>query len=214
MRVHVDPCAHTFYLTFARLHRLLADARYLHQKLTGLKNVGAPTAMLEIIVSEKPIARPTPPPAPASAPAAQRIKGILSRSDSKRSSLLFSSLEKALPSPTPPPVATATPTPESEQPLPDVPAVDLMADNAPSADPIASITSPPAEVINGEVEAKDILAGEPPEIPPKSEGDHPSAEGAKSPSLEPKEAGLQNGDGVNGHAGGVGVDSTPLENGT
>ncbi|KAI0748630.1 Vps54-like protein-domain-containing protein [Daedaleopsis nitida] len=40
--------------------RLLADARYLQEKLTGLKNVNAPTAMLETIVSEKRIAIPQP----------------------------------------------------------------------------------------------------------------------------------------------------------
>ncbi|KAF4615174.1 hypothetical protein D9613_002656 [Agrocybe pediades] len=38
--------------------RLLADAKYLHQKLAGLKNVGAPTNMLETVVTEKFIPKP------------------------------------------------------------------------------------------------------------------------------------------------------------
>ncbi|KAJ3513870.1 hypothetical protein NLJ89_g2710 [Agrocybe chaxingu] len=39
-------------------NRLLADAKYLHQKLAALKNVGAPTGMLETVVAEKPLPRP------------------------------------------------------------------------------------------------------------------------------------------------------------
>jgi len=35
--------------------RLLQDARYLHQKLSGLKDIGAPSAMLETVVKEKPV---------------------------------------------------------------------------------------------------------------------------------------------------------------
>ena len=42
--------------------RLTADARYLQEKLTGLKNVTAPTAMLETIVSEKRVVVQQPPP--------------------------------------------------------------------------------------------------------------------------------------------------------
>jgi hypothetical protein len=40
-------------------HRLLADAKYLHQKLSVLKNVGAPSAMLETVVAEKGFERGT-----------------------------------------------------------------------------------------------------------------------------------------------------------
>jgi len=36
-------------------NRLLQDARYLHDKLTGLKDIGAPSAMLETVVREKPV---------------------------------------------------------------------------------------------------------------------------------------------------------------
>jgi vacuolar protein sorting-associated protein 54 len=36
---------------------LLADAKYLHQKLSALKNVGAPSGMLETIVAEMGVGR-------------------------------------------------------------------------------------------------------------------------------------------------------------
>jgi hypothetical protein len=42
-----------------RAFRLLADAKYLHQKLSTLKNVGTPSGMLETIIAEKAIT-PTP----------------------------------------------------------------------------------------------------------------------------------------------------------
>ncbi|KAI6028484.1 Vps54-like protein-domain-containing protein [Pisolithus orientalis] len=65
--------------------RMLADARFLHQKLSALKNVNAPTNMLETLVGEKLVPRksgigtfraiPTP---------NERIKGFLSRRDSSK----------------------------------------------------------------------------------------------------------------------------------
>ncbi|THH12041.1 hypothetical protein EW146_g7840 [Bondarzewia mesenterica] len=82
--------------------RLLADARFIHSKLSTLKNVAAPTSMLETVVSEKRIVgQPTSPlpdmPSPRPTPskrtslfANDRIKGILSRTH-----------EKALPTPSP-----------------------------------------------------------------------------------------------------------------
>jgi hypothetical protein len=36
--------------------RLLRDVRYLHDKMSGLKHVGAPTGMLETVVQEKTVA--------------------------------------------------------------------------------------------------------------------------------------------------------------
>lgn len=58
--------------------RLLADARFLHEKLSALKNIpGASTAMLVTVISEK-----IPANAPKRIPANQRIKGMLSRSNS------------------------------------------------------------------------------------------------------------------------------------
>ena len=56
--------------------RLLADAKFLHEKLSALKNIpGASTAMLVTVVSDK-----VPANAPKRIPANQRIKGMLSRS--------------------------------------------------------------------------------------------------------------------------------------
>lgn len=58
--------------------RLLADAKFLHEKLSALKNVpGASTAMLITVVTEK-----IPTNASKRLPANQRIKGMLSRSSS------------------------------------------------------------------------------------------------------------------------------------
>lgn len=58
--------------------RLLADAKFLHEKLSALKNIpGASTAMLVTVVSEK-----IPANAPKRLPANQRIKGMLSRPSS------------------------------------------------------------------------------------------------------------------------------------
>lgn len=89
-------------------HRLLADARYLHREFTGLKHVGAPTAMLEVIVQEKRVRAPSPAAIEAAAPqpqlqppSASRFKGYLQRTNSKRTSLLSPPQEKPLPAPTP-----------------------------------------------------------------------------------------------------------------
>jgi vacuolar protein sorting-associated protein 54 len=50
--------------------RLLADARYLHEKLSNLKGVRMPSNMLEVVVSEKPVFIPgAAPPSPALSPA-------------------------------------------------------------------------------------------------------------------------------------------------
>ncbi|KAI0797556.1 Vps54-like protein-domain-containing protein [Abortiporus biennis] len=102
--------------------RLLADAKYLHQKLTGLKNVGAPTAMLEIVIQEKSIARKVPPtPTPAPHPVTttnSRFKNILGAK--RASSLLMPTsppaqvvpdFEKSLPVPNPPTITSVTPSP-------------------------------------------------------------------------------------------------------
>jgi len=81
--------------------RMLADAKYLHQKFAVLKNVGTPSSMLETVISEKSVARkPTPLSPKLSISANQRLKGLLSRKDS-----VNHSTEKALPEPTPSPLA-------------------------------------------------------------------------------------------------------------
>jgi vacuolar protein sorting-associated protein 54 len=38
--------------------RLMSDAKYLHQKLLGLKHIGTPSSMLETVVAERRIGRP------------------------------------------------------------------------------------------------------------------------------------------------------------
>ncbi|KAF8965307.1 Vps54-like protein-domain-containing protein [Flammula alnicola] len=114
--------------------RLLADAKYLHQKFATLKNVGAPTAMLETVIADKPIPRtgsnsnahsgPSGPPAPPTRSntltANQRLKGLLS---SRASTFMHHSApdkDKALPLPTrtpsPPPVPPPTDKPRSPIP--------------------------------------------------------------------------------------------------
>ncbi|KAF8643808.1 hypothetical protein AX16_008826 [Volvariella volvacea WC 439] len=96
--------------------RLLEDARYLHQKLSALKNVGTPSAMLETVIMEKSIPRKTLPPVPqrnstlysVSSSANQRLKGLLARS---------STIDKALPIPS----RSETPPMRSESPRPLLP---------------------------------------------------------------------------------------------
>ncbi len=157
------------YLPLARF-RLLADARYLHSKLTGLNNVGAPTAMLEIVVSEKSIARKLPPPTPASvATPTSRFKGMLARADSLH-------LKRT---PAPPPV------PEYEKVLPP-------ASTSPS--PVVSVTPSPVPV---DVKSPPIETGtlpsspKPPHLPPPPEAnatrpDNPST--GVVPSPDPQSA--------------------------
>ncbi|PPQ93257.1 hypothetical protein CVT25_015255 [Psilocybe cyanescens] len=111
--------------------RLLEDAKYLHQKLAALKNVGTPTGMLETVVAEKPIPRsggsnanshtgssssPNPPMRSNTLSANQRLKGLLSGRSSS-----FTDKDKALPlpnqNPSPPPVPPTSDKPRSPVPL-------------------------------------------------------------------------------------------------
>ena len=116
-----------FLLSFASL-RLLADAKYLHQKLSALKNVGTPTGMLETVVTEKQLPRtgsnlnsnsragPSIPPTRSNTLSAnQRLKGLLT---GKSSSFAQADKDKALPLPTrtpspPPPVPPPADKPRS-----------------------------------------------------------------------------------------------------
>ncbi|GLB34735.1 putative vps54-like protein [Lyophyllum shimeji] len=81
--------------------RLLEDAKYLHQKLSALKNVGAPSGMLVTVISEKSLPRSQQPSSPPPVPtptrsntlsANQRLRGLLSGKSA--------TFEKALPTPT------------------------------------------------------------------------------------------------------------------
>ncbi|KAI0723740.1 Vps54-domain-containing protein [Cerioporus squamosus] len=184
--------------------RLLADARYLQEKLTGLKNVAAPTAMLEIVVSEKSIAvqqgPPQPTPQPQHAPQANRFRGMLARAGTLNGrhstmpapadSKLVPNIEKALPLPfsTPSPALSPSPGPESRT---GTPQVDPMADNAPTSAPApVPITEKPlvAEPLESN-SAADVDADTdepPPQTPPKAEG----------PSVKDVPASQQNGNSV------------------
>ncbi|KAI0957846.1 hypothetical protein AcW1_010318 [Taiwanofungus camphoratus] len=161
--------------------------------------------MLETVVSEKSVARKAPP------PATQRIKGILGRADSigltgrkVSTPTPTPNMEKALPSPAPPPVTT-TPTPELElTAAPGIPPVDPMADNAPSADPVASASAASPPLQNSEMNEKTNADGTPadeapPQTPPKEEVRSPAPEAVPSPSAEEKRV-ARNGDVLNRHA--------------
>ncbi|KAF7970219.1 hypothetical protein HWV62_24748 [Athelia sp. TMB] len=90
--------------------KMLADARFLHGKVAALKNVGAPSAMLETVIGEKRVLAPAPAPAPATLSANDRIKSMLTRRDSA----LFGggSKDKALPTPAQtPPLLAPSPVP-------------------------------------------------------------------------------------------------------
>lgn len=81
------------------LKRMLADARFLHQKLSVLKNVSAPTNMLETLVAEKSIPRKsTLGSFRTTAGPNERLRGLLSKRDSTK-------MEKPLPSLTQPPLS-------------------------------------------------------------------------------------------------------------
>ncbi|KAG2077938.1 Vps54-domain-containing protein [Suillus decipiens] len=88
--------------------RMLADARYLHEKFSVLKNVGTPTNMLENVVAEKALPRKSAfSNIRTTASPNERIKGLLSRKNSVKP-------DKPLPavnsSPPPPPSPHGTPT--------------------------------------------------------------------------------------------------------
>lgn len=76
---------------------MLADVRFLHQKLSVLKSVSAPTNMLETLVAEKSIPRKsTLVNFRTNAGPNERLRGLLSRRDSTKP-------DKPLPSPSQPP---------------------------------------------------------------------------------------------------------------
>ncbi|KAI0371696.1 Vps54-domain-containing protein [Pilatotrama ljubarskyi] len=174
--------------------RLLADARYLQEKLTGLKNVAAPTAMLETVVSEKPVANKQqqqqqqqqqpvqPAPQPAVQPALNpgRFRGMLQRAGTLNgrhntappSAPPPPNVEKALP---PAVVASPSPGPDSAA---GTPSADPMADDAPAvatpSPPIVTekplVAEPEEANSDASPDTQALGADEPPpEIPPKED---------------------------------------------
>ncbi|KAF9532159.1 Vps54-like protein-domain-containing protein [Crepidotus variabilis] len=108
--------------------RLLADAKYLHEKLAALKNVGSPTGMLETVVKEKRIGSnaeadavgvspANTPPAPIRSntlTANQRLRGLMT---GRRTSFNPDpALPHPTPSSTPPPPPPASDKPQSPIP--------------------------------------------------------------------------------------------------
>ncbi|KAI6127789.1 Vps54-like protein-domain-containing protein [Pisolithus croceorrhizus] len=84
--------------------RMLADARFLHQKLSALKNVNAPTNMLETLVKEKSVPRKSGIGAIRTIPTPnERIRGFLSRRESLKP-------DKPLPTPEQAPPGASDPT--------------------------------------------------------------------------------------------------------
>jgi len=88
--------------------RMLADVQFLHQKLLALKNVSAPTSMLETLVGEKLVVRKsTLGNSRTTTGANERLRGLLSRGDSNKS------LPSPSQSPALPGVLSAPPTPSN-----------------------------------------------------------------------------------------------------
>ncbi|KAG1754389.1 Vps54-like protein-domain-containing protein [Suillus lakei] len=83
--------------------RMLADAHYLHEKFSVLKNVGAPTNMLKNLVSEKALPRKSAfSNIRATASPNERIRGLLSRKDSIKPDKPLPAVNSS-PTPSPPP---------------------------------------------------------------------------------------------------------------
>ncbi|KAG9318566.1 Vps54-like protein-domain-containing protein [Chiua virens] len=86
--------------------RMLADAQFLHQKLSVLKNVSAPTNMVETLVAEKSIPRKsTLGNLRTTGGPNERLRGLLSRRDSTKP-------DKPLPSVTQPPSSSGVIPPQ------------------------------------------------------------------------------------------------------
>lgn len=138
-------------------NRLLEDARYLNQHFSTLKNIRAPTAMLETVVAEKMLPRPAGaqqvPQTPLRAntlTANQRLKGLLS---GRGSSFMDKNLPQPSRTPTPP-----VPPPADTKAQPPAMSLGNSSSNGPSVLGIdgsvsgssaSLIMSPPIETAGG-----------------------------------------------------------------
>lgn len=149
---------------------MLRDAKYLHQHLTGLKNVNPPTGMLETVIDEKRVPgmqnaqgrSPTPSvsssnPTHASLPSPpsqhtyhlestnERLKGLF-----RRSSMFVSSepKEKLVPSTPPTPRTEKPPIQQSERPLSPPPPLPEKEALAASPSPPPTSSTPPIDERN------------------------------------------------------------------
>lgn len=95
---------------------MLRDVRYLIQKLTGLKNVGTITSMLETIVVEKPVPRrPGGTDGAGSESANDRIMNILARTTTGNLRNTFRSSTMPIPIPVPVPLPPAMASPVKDK---------------------------------------------------------------------------------------------------
>ena len=126
--------------------RLLADAKFLHEKLSVLKNIpGASTVMLLTVVADK-----VPANAPKRIPANQRIKGMLSGSnnntqeDAAPSPQLPTGRVSPSPAPTSRPNSPLPPRPTTPQSMLSPPPVPSSTNGIkPNSRPTSPAPSPP-----------------------------------------------------------------------
>lgn len=121
--------------------RMLRDARFLHEKLSTLKNVGAPTQMLVTVVQEKPIPRKTPS-LPTSKSTNERIRGLFQSNTANGNANVIETPKAPLPA-----VVEKDKVPEKnvlDSPLPDVPPA------TPAKDATQAVSTPPPRVASPE----------------------------------------------------------------
>lgn len=111
--------------------RMLADARFLHEKLSALKNVRAPTAMLEIVIQEKRVNAPqTQSPqsinqsismqssVPPASTTTSRFAHMFSRAAPSRTNSTTAPASSPVPAPDSEFLSAVSPTPDVEKELP------------------------------------------------------------------------------------------------
>ena len=123
---------------------MLRDARFLHEKLSTLKNVGAPTQMLVTVVQEKPIPRKTPS-LPTSKSTNERIRGLFHSNTANGNA----NVTEAAKAPLPPVVEKEKEREKNplNSPLPDVPPATPAKDtpqtvSTPPPPPLPRVSSP------------------------------------------------------------------------
>lgn len=168
--------------------RLLGDARYLHEKLSALKNVRAPTAMLEIVVQEKRVNMPQPQ-SPQPATPGLQSSPQLSSTTTSRFAHMFSRAA---------PVRTATTPVLAPAPAPDLDASKIVASPTPDVEKELPILSPPpssqAAAVPEPIKIHGMANGHvsPPTPPPAEPAGAQTEESAAleaepEPDLEPEE---------------------------
>ena len=147
--------------------RLLADAKYLHQKFSVLKNVGTPSNMLETVVSEKSVAQKPSPltPKPIIPSANERLKGLLSRRVSGNYSTTTADKVPPAASPAPPSPSPANGTP---------PIGGINGDSFLGTPSLGSPSRPGTPYVEPKPGFKEVAAPASPEIPKRPESPLPA----------------------------------------